>query len=112
MLEIGNNTGNHVNVNHRNAQQSDEQNITYGHQNHLADSEAQVTDQPHVVHNNYTGQQINEALNSFLRYIKQLDQKMCRMEAQCNQCMQFKPWGPQQMRWYQPQMNNQAYNLG
>ena len=99
-----NNTGNQVN--HRNTQQSGEQN-----QNNIADSGAQVNEQHHVVHNNYTGQQINEALNSFLGYIKQLDKKMCRMEAQYNQCMQFKPWGPQPTRWFQPQMNNQAYNL-
>ena len=54
-----------------------EQNMTYGqqNQNNIADSGAQVNEQHHVVHNNYTGQQINEALNSFLGYIKQLDKK-------------------------------------
>ena len=72
-----NNTGNHVN--NRNRQPSGSQNMTYGqqNQNNIADLGAQVNEQDHVVHNNYTGQQINEALNSFLGYIKQLDQKMC-----------------------------------
>ena len=65
-----NNTGNHVN--NRNRQPLGSQNMTYGqqNQNNIADLDAQVNEQHHVVHNNYTGQQINEALNSFFRVHK------------------------------------------
>ena len=82
-------------------------------QNNSAYSGAQPPNQQPVVNNDHTDQRINQALNSFLGYIKQLDQKMTHMEAQYNQCiqMQQKFWGPQQMRWFPPQMSHQAFNL-
>ena len=110
-----NNSGNY----HSNAQQLvDDQNgvgtnSSQQIQNNSAFSGAQASNQQPVVNNDHNGQRINEALNSFLGYIKQLDQKMTHMEAQYNQCiqMQQKFWGPQQMRWFPPQMSHQAYNL-
>ena len=76
-------------------------------------SGAQASNQQPVVNNDNNGQRINEALNSFLGYIKQLDQKMTHMEAQYNQCIQMQQnfWGPQQMRWIPSQMSHQTYNL-
>ena len=110
-----NNSGNY----HSNAQQPvDDQNGVGANssqqiQNNSAYSGAQASNQQPVVNNDHTDQRINEALNSFLGYIKQLDQKMTHMEAQYNQCiqMQQKFWGPQPMRWFPLQMSHQAYNL-
>ena len=103
---------------HLNAQQPvDDQNDASASsqqiQNNSAYSGAQPPNQQPVVNNDHTDQRINQALNSFLGYIKQLDQKMTHMESQYNQCiqMQQKFWGPQQMRWFPPQMTHQAYNL-
>ena len=82
-------------------------------QNNSAYSGAQASNRQPVVNNDHPDQRINKALNSFLGYIKQLDQKMTHMEAQYNQCiqMQQKFWGPQQMRWFPPQIRHHAYNL-
>ena len=101
-----NNSGNY----HSNAQQpvGDQNgvgaNSSQQIQNNSAYSGAQASNQQPVVDNDHTDQRINEALNSFLAYIKQLDQKMTHMEAQYNQCIQMHQifWGPQQMRWFPP----------
>ena len=45
-------------------------------QNNSANSGGQASNQQPVMNNDNTDQQINEALNSFLGYIKQLDQKL------------------------------------
>ena len=51
-------------------------------QNNSAFSAAQPPNQQPVVNNDHTDQRINQALNSFLGYIKQLDRKMTHMESQ------------------------------